>query len=202
MILFRSHHAPMFLIPKRCPARFAFLLEHPLRRQLLGADRLVESLRLQPGSRVLDLGSGPGVVATHIAAVLPRGELVLVDPQEAMLTRARRRVVPSPGLSVAFLAASAERVPLRDGIVDVVLLVTVLGEVDDAPLVIQEAHRVLRFGGILSVSEHLPDPDFRGAPSVRRLVCGFGFEERELRGSRWSYTVNFVKREPVALNMQ
>ncbi len=187
----------MFLIPKRCPARFAFLLEHRLRRWLLGADRLIESLRLQPGLRVLDLGAGPGVVAKHVAAGLPRGELILVDPQEAMLTRARERVVPSPGLSIAFLAASAEHVPLSDCSVDVALLVTVLGEVDDAPLVIQEVHRVLRPGGILSVSEHLPDPDFRSARSVRRLVCRFGFEERELRGSRWSYTVNFVKREPV-----
>jgi ubiquinone/menaquinone biosynthesis C-methylase UbiE len=115
-----------------------------------------------------------------------------------MLTRARQRVVPRPGLSVAFLAASAEQVPLSDGSVDVVLLVTVLGEVDDAPLVIQAVHRVLRPGGILSVSEHLPDPDFRGAPSVRRLVCRFGFEERELCGGPWSYTVNFVKRKVVA----
>jgi ubiquinone/menaquinone biosynthesis C-methylase UbiE len=184
--------------PKRCPARFAFVLEHPLRRKLLNLDHLVDSLMLQPGWCVLDLGAGSGVVAAHIAARLPRGELVLIDAQGAMLTRARRRVPSHPGLSVALVAADAEHVPLSDASVDLALLVTVLGEIDDRALAIQEVHRVLRDGGILSISEHLPDPDFRSVTSVRRLVCSTGFEERDYLGSRWSYTINFVKRERVA----
>lgn len=183
----------MSLWLKRCPARFAFLLEHPLRRRLLRADRLIDSLRLQPGSRVLDLGAGAGVVAEGIVACLQRGQLILVDPQYPMLTRARRRVAAHADVSVAFISAVAEHLPLRDTSLDVVLLVTVLGEVDDAALVLAEIHRVLRLGGVLSISEHLPDPDFRSATNVRTLVRKFGFAEREICGSRWSYTINFVK---------
>ena len=183
----------MFLRPKRCPARFAFLLEHPLRRRLLRLDRLLESLRLQPGSRVLDLGAGSGVVAARIAMQLQRGQIVLVDPQELMLTRARRQVPVLPHVSVALIAAVGERLPLRDLSVDLVLLVTVLGEVDDAALVLAEVRRVLRPGGVLSISEHFPDPDFRAAGTVRKLVLRFGFEEREHWGGRWSYTINFVR---------
>jgi hypothetical protein len=39
--------------------------------------------------------------------------------------------------------------------------------------------------------------DFRALKSVRTLVGQFGFAERETRGGRWSYTINFVKHEPV-----
>lgn len=188
----------MFLGPKRCPARFAFLLEHPLRQKLLRTDRLIESLRLQPGWCILDLGAGGGIVAEAVAAHLQRGELILLDPQPDMLIRARRRVKPRADLSVALLAAVAERLRLRSASVDLVLLVTVLGEVDDAAVVLREVHRVLRPGGVLSISEHLPDPDFRALKAVRALVRTFGFEERATCGGRWSYTINFVKNEQVA----
>ena len=183
----------MRLGPKRCPARFAFLLEHPLRRRLLRTDRLIESLRLQPRWRILDLGAGGGVVAAALATHIQEGELILLDPQSNMLKRARQRVTPRAGVSVALLAAVAEHVPLRSASVDLVLLVTVLGEVDDAAVAMQEVHRVLRPGGVLSISEHLPDPDFRSLRAVRTLVRKFGFEERETCGGRWSYTINFVK---------
>lgn len=188
----------MGLLIKRCPARLAFLLEHPLRRRLLRIDRLVEGLRLQPGSRVLDLGAGSGVVAGAVATKLQRGVLVLVDPQVRMLVRARQRLAHLTTPTLDCVAAVAEQIPLRNESIDLVLLVTVLGEVDDAALVLQEVRRVLRPGGVVSISEHLPDPDFRTAASIRTLMRTCGFEERELIGGRWSYTVNFIKREHAA----
>jgi ubiquinone/menaquinone biosynthesis C-methylase UbiE len=188
----------MGLLLKRCPARLAILLEHPLRQRLLRIDRLVESLRLQPGSRVLDLGAGSGVVAGAVATKLQRGALILVDPQIKMLIRARRRLAHLAMPTLDCVAGIAEQIPLRDESVDLVLLVTVLGEVDDAVLALQEVHRVLRPRGVVSISEHLPDPDFRTAAATRTLLRTCGFEEREFIGSRWSYTCNFIKSAPVA----
>ncbi|HJU72237.1 MAG TPA: methyltransferase domain-containing protein [Gemmatimonadaceae bacterium] len=183
------------LFLKRCPARWAFLLEHPIRRRLLQPDRLIRSLRLQPGARVLDVGTGAGVIAAAIANHLERGELVLVDPQYAMLTRAQRRVKQRAQMPVSLLSAVAENLPLKDSSVDFALLVTVLGEVDDAHLTLEEMRRVLRRGGVLSITEHLPDPDFRAASKVRALVTRYGFAERDFSGGRWSYTINFVKTD-------
>ena len=188
----------MGLLLKRCPARLAFLLEHPLRQRLLRIDRLVESLRLQSGSRVLDLGAGSGVVAGAVATKLQRGALVLVDPQVRMLVRARQRLAHLTMPTLDCVAGVAEQIPLRDESIDLVLLVTVLGEVDDAVRVLREVRRVLRPSGVVSVSEHLPDPDFRTAAAIRTLMQTCGFEERELIGSRWSYTVNFIKSGHVA----
>jgi len=77
-------------------------------------------------------------------------------------------------------------------------MVTVLGEVDDAPMTMREVHRVLRPGGVLSISEHLPDPDFRSVRKVRALLQAFSFDERDLHGGRLSYTLNASKVGSVA----
>ena len=52
-------------------------------------------LSLQPGERVLDIGSGPGFLAAEMAAeVGPDGRVHGIDPSESMLECARRRDAP------------------------------------------------------------------------------------------------------------
>jgi ubiquinone/menaquinone biosynthesis C-methylase UbiE len=161
---------------------------------LLSPRRLLGSLPLGPGLRVLDLGAGPGVLSGLVADEVPGGSIVLVDAQRAMLVKARRRLAAGAPARVTFVQSVAERLPLADDTFDIVLLVTVLGELDDRAAALAEAHRVLKPGGILSISEHLPDPDFRAAASARRLASEAGFEERELVGGWWSYTLNVAKK--------
>ena len=56
-----------------------------------------------------------------------------------------------------------------------------------------EIRRVLAPGGVLSISEHLPDLDFAPFSRVRRLVESPGFELHRREGPPRSYTVNFKK---------
>ena len=180
-------------LPKRCPVQLAFLLENPLRRWLLNIDRLVTSLRLPQGAQVLDLGAGSGVVAEGLMSARRDVQVVLFDAQRRMLLRARRRFGRFPALPPTFTVGLAECLPFPDGRFDAVLMVTVLGEVDDAGSVIREVHRVLRPGAVLSISEQLPDPDFRSLGHVRTLLKHCGFEERDIAGGRWNYTINAVR---------
>lgn len=189
----------MILPSKRCPARFAFLLEGPVRRWLLKPDRLVATLRLPPAASVLDLGAGSGVVAAVVAPQVRDGRLVLFDAQPRMLQRARRRLATPAGVRPpAFAVGLAEFLPFAAASFDIVLMVTVLGELDDARRTMREVHRVLRPGGLLSITEHLPDPDFRSLATVRALVTASGFAERDVCGGRWSYTINATRLTPFA----
>ena len=54
--------------------------------------------------------------------------------------------------------------------------------------------RVLKAAGVLSISEHMPDPDFTPFDALRRRVEANGFGLAAHTGSRWAYTANFRVR--------
>jgi hypothetical protein len=50
---------------------------------------------------------------------------------------------------------------------------------------------VLRPAGALSISEHLPDPDFLPFSRVHRLCADHGLRLEARHGHLWSYTATF-----------
>ena len=76
---------------------------------------------------------------------------------------------------------------------DRAFLVTVLGEIPDKAAALREIYRALKPGGILSVTEMLPDPDFQTPDTVRRLADETGFVEDRLLGGFPAFTINLLK---------
>ncbi len=101
---------------------------------------LLDEVKVRDGDRVLDVGTGPGLVA---AAAAERGaDVVGIDFSEAMVTEARRHY---PGLT--FQHARAESLPFEDGRFDAVVGNFVLHHAARPEDVLREAFRVLRRGG-------------------------------------------------------
>jgi ubiquinone/menaquinone biosynthesis C-methylase UbiE len=148
---------------------------------------------LPANASVLDLGAGSGVMAKELMGQLRGGRLVLLDAQQRMLVRAKRRLISVNGVEPAFSVGLAEALPFRDSSFDLVLMVTVVGEVTDTALTMLEVRRVLRPGGVLSIAEQLPDLHFRSVGRVRALLRESGFEERDYHADRWSYTLNATR---------
>ena len=168
------------------PASFAWFLEGPWRRLILSPDRLRQRLSLSPQMTVLELGAGGGYYARYLARFVRR--YVALDIQARMLQRLRRR----PGGDRCLpLQANALQLPLADDSVDLVIAVTVLGEVPSAPDVLAEVSRVLRPGGRLALGEHWSDPDFLPLEKVQALCAGAGLEWEATAGSRHNYTAVF-----------
>lgn len=105
-----------------------------------------------------------------------------------MLNRLRKKSTARQCFPVQGDAAD---LPLADGSVDLVIAVTVLGEVPSPERAIAEARRVLRPGGSLSVSEHWPDPDFLPLTQVNSLCRKSGLRLENRYGVRYSYTAIF-----------
>lgn len=98
---------------------------------------LLDEVKLSEGERVLDMGTGPGLVA---ARAVERGAAAVgIDFSEAMLSEAQRR---HP--EIEFLQASAEDLPIEDAEFDVVIGNFMLHHVAHPERVLREAFRVLR----------------------------------------------------------
>ena len=174
------------------PHDLAFFLDLPWRHLVLSPRTLAERLPL-PAERVLEVGAGTGFYGVEVARSNPAGRLELLDLQPEMLAHARRKVEAAGLRNVGFTEAEAGRLPFADAAFDLVYLVTVLGEMGDPDAFMGEAHRVLRPGGTLSISEHVPDPDRLPVVRVEALAGARGFVLREHFGTRWSYTANFTR---------
>src|SRR5215469_8237828 len=73
------------------------------------------ALGLQPGQDVLDIGSGPGFLASEMAeAVGPGGSVRGIDPSDAMLLLARRRRPVTGAAPVEFGRGQATEIPYPD----------------------------------------------------------------------------------------
>jgi SAM-dependent methyltransferase len=114
------------------------------------ARRLVELAGLAPGERVLDVGTGAGLLA---AAAAPRAGRVLgIDISAALLDRARG-IADARGLGghVEYRLMDAEALTLEDASFDAAVSLFALLHLPDPLRALQEMRRVLRPGGRLVV---------------------------------------------------
>jgi ubiquinone/menaquinone biosynthesis C-methylase UbiE len=185
----RKHRLP-------CPSRLSWLLDNPLTAAVAGAQTTLDRIGLQPGERGLDVGCGPGRLAIPAAhRVGPAGSITAVDVQPDMLARLEKRI-GAGGLSniVPMLSDITTDTQLPPAGFDRAWLVTVLGEIPNRQAALQNIHRVLKPGGILSVTEIFPDPHFQPRGVVLKLGAEAGFVPGDFWGSALAFTQNLVKR--------
>ena len=110
------------------------------------------ALTLGRGEKVLDIGSGAGLLAAEMAAEVGAvGSVDGIDPSESMLVLARRRRPPDGAAEMRFVAGDACTLPFADGSFDAAVATQVYEYVQDMPAALGEAFRVLRPGGRLLV---------------------------------------------------
>jgi SAM-dependent methyltransferase len=100
--------------------------------------------------RVLEVGCGDGLYS--IAASVKGAHVRAVDISAPMLFSARRRAEHS-GSIVEWCQASAERLPFKSNVFDIVIAVTSLCFIKDPQPAVNEAARVLRPGGVFIIGE-------------------------------------------------
>jgi ubiquinone/menaquinone biosynthesis C-methylase UbiE len=177
-----------------CPSWLVPLLENPYFQAVAGARLLLDRAGVGPGMSVLDAGCGPGRVTLPAAErVGPSGRVVALDLQLGMLAKIRRRLDARGVTNVELLHAALGAGELGERQLDVALMVTVLGEIPDPDAALREITRALRPGGVLSVTEALPDPHYQTIARVRELAHHAGLVESALHRGWVSYTINLSR---------
>jgi len=177
-----------------CPWWLVPVLENPYFQVVAGAELLMDRAGIGPGMAVLDAGCGPGRMTVPMSArVGDAGRIVAIDRQPRMLQRLKERVDDRGLANVETVLGKLGEGLLPAAAFDVAVLVTVLGEIPDKVGALVEIRDALRRGGVLSVTEVLPDPHYQSLGRVRALAAAAGLrEERLFRG--WAgYTVNLVR---------
>ncbi|HNT78239.1 MAG TPA: methyltransferase domain-containing protein [Anaerolineae bacterium] len=177
-----------------CPTSWSWIVDNPLRRW--DVRHALDRAGLRAGETVLELGPGPGAFTVDAARqVGPTGRLIAVDIQPGMIAQVEARVKAAGITNVETHVASAYELPLPDASVDRAYLVTVLPEIPDPVRALREVYRVLKPGGVVSMTEEFLDPDYPRRATTIAWATAAGFEVAARYGNWWNYTLNF--RKPV-----
>jgi SAM-dependent methyltransferase len=152
--------------------------------RLIGAPRMhaavaeVADLDASSQATVVDVGCGTGALLRRVGRDRPGVRIVGIDPDERMLTTARRKAARSRDRAVRdarWERGYAQEVPVADGSCDLVLSSLMFHHLDVAGRaeMLTEVRRVLRPGGALVLA------DFDGTPGPlplrrRSPVLAFG----------------------------
>jgi ubiquinone/menaquinone biosynthesis C-methylase UbiE len=146
------------------------------------AARLLDLAEVRPGQRILDVGTGTGVVASAAAARAGAdGHVVGIDISSAMLAQARARS-GSRADRIEYRLMDAEALQLEDGTFDAVVSLFALLHLPDPRRAVGEMYRVLRPGGwaVVGVGSGAP-VSLRGLVHRLGRLGGLWAERRGLR---------------------
>lgn len=162
-----------------------------LQEQALRLRDLAATFNLNPGDRVLDVGTGTGILLPILReAIGPQGQLLAMDFSFKMLEQARvRREAAQPSL----INAGVGMIPFREGEFDRVTCFAAFPHFPDKKRALSEMVRVLTRNGLLIIAhlksaeelnqmhsriggavahDHLPDPAM-----LRQMMAAAGLDD-------------------------
>jgi len=183
------------------PSFIGRFLDSNFRRKLQPPYKIIQASRIKKRIKALEIGCGSGAFTTFIArAVGTEGIVYALDIQPKMLEQLSNKLNIDKNKDIKNITpvlASAYVLPFPDNSLDLAYAISVFQEIPDKNKTLKEIKRVLKPGGILSISEFIIDPDYPFRSTTIKQGTQGGFEFDGVFGNFWNYTVRFIKPEKV-----
>jgi len=119
------------------------------------ARKIVQSLTtLEEGATIVDLGSGPGLLAIELHKLWPQARIIGVDPSSEMLRMARKNADEAGMPDFEARLGTAEEIPLPSNSADLVVSQYSFHEWKDPQKGLREVFRILKPGGSLILNDY------------------------------------------------
>ena len=181
-------------------------LERPEREEEEQPKKLIESLKLQPGMVVADIGAGSGFYSFRIAPLLgDKGKMLAVDIQKEMLDIIRERMKKEKITNIEPVEGKVDDPKLPDGGVDLILMVDVYHEFEQPYEMTEKMVKALKPGGRLVFVEFRLEDDKVPIKLVHKMTEKQVIKEMEafptMKYSRtigvlpWQHVIVFEKKK-------
>jgi len=108
-------------------------------------ERIAEYLTIEPGSTVLDIGTGTGVFLPYLLnKVGASGRILAIDHAEKMLTKAKAKNFKG---NISYLCADVMTLPLGNEVCDAIVCYSSLPHFPDKLMALLEMKLILKRGG-------------------------------------------------------
>jgi SAM-dependent methyltransferase len=161
-------------------AEWAERFDDPARDAWQKPAEVIAALALPPDAVVADLGAGTGYFSVRLARVVPRGRVLAVDIEPAMVEwveeRARRDGLDN--VDGVLARPDDARLPVD---VDLVVVVDTYHHIEDRTAYFARLARRLRPGGRIAIVDFEPESE-RGPPAEHKLAPAVVIEELRAAG--------------------
>ncbi len=146
---------------------------------------VLEEAGIKPGFEVLDFGCGPGgYLLPTLKIAGTSGKIYALDKNPAAI-KTVKSIIAKNKLDNVFPILSDRDTGLPDNSIDIVLLYDILHHLENPDAILSECHRVLKPGGILSVSDHHMEK-----PDIEKVIIKNGLFQISNHGKM---VYNFLK---------
>ena len=173
-------------------------LNRPEREAEEQPDRVVETLGIPNGGKVVDLGAGTGYFTWRLAQrVGPTGRVIAVDIQQGMLDRLEQIIRDRGVQNVQIVLGEPDDPRIPPGYADLVLLVDVYHELAQPETIMEHVRRGLKPGGRVVVIEYRKEDPSIPLPPVRKMTVAEVRSELEPLGFRFIESMDFVPTQHI-----
>jgi ubiquinone/menaquinone biosynthesis C-methylase UbiE len=156
-------------------------LNNPQRLEQLPPAQICEFLDLGRTQIAVDVGAGTGFFTKAFAEELPKAHFIALDTNKTMLNYMQENVIPSCA-QIEVQASAESKLPLEEASADLVYMINLHHELEDAPAMIAECVRILRPGGVFFISDWKAEEMPMGPPLAIRIPAEKVVEQMSAAG--------------------